>query len=50
MNLVSMERGDPTLYNGTKQLYFEHFNFKFIGGDNHPPEDVLQEKAQEDEG
>ena len=31
-----MERGDPTLYYGTKQLYFGHINFKFTGGGNHP--------------
>ena len=32
MILVSMERGDPTLYHGTKQLYFGLINFKFIRG------------------
>ena len=32
MILVSMERRDPTLYYGTKQLYFGPVNFKFIGG------------------
>ena len=32
MILVSMERGDFTLYYGTKQL----FNFKITGGGNHP--------------
>ena len=38
MILVSMERGDPTLYYGTKQSYFGPVNFKFIrGGGNHPP-------------
>ena len=37
MILVSMERGDPTLYYGTKQLYFGGVNFKFTGGGNHPP-------------
>ena len=31
MILVSMERGDPTLYHGTKQSYFGLVNFKFIG-------------------
>ena len=31
MILVSMERGDPNLYHGTKQLYFGPINFKFIG-------------------
>ena len=36
MILVSMERGDPTLYHGTKQSYFGAINFKFIGGGNHP--------------
>ena len=30
MILVSMERGDPTLYHGTKQSYFRLVNFKFI--------------------
>ena len=34
MILVSMERGDPTLYHGTKQLYFGHVGFKFTGGGN----------------
>ena len=43
MILVSMERGDPTLYYGTKQLYFERVNFKITKGGNHTPqEDVLQ--------
>ena len=37
MILVSMERGDPTLYYGTKQLYFGRVNFKFAGIGNHPP-------------
>ena len=32
MNLVSMEREDPTLYHGTKQSYFRPVNFKFIRG------------------
>ena len=32
MILVSMERGDPTLYHGTKQTYFGPVNFKFIRG------------------
>ena len=32
MILVSMERGDPTLYHGTKQSYFGPVNFKFIRG------------------
>ena len=32
MVLVSMERGDPTLYHGTKQSYFGPVNFKFIKG------------------
>ena len=36
MILVSMERGEPTLYYGTKQLYFGCVNFKFTGGGNHP--------------
>ena len=30
--LVSMERGDPTLYHGTKQTYFGPVKFKFIRG------------------
>ena len=32
MILVPMERGDPTLYYGTKQLYFWRVNFKIKGG------------------
>ena len=36
MILVSMERGDPTIYYGTKQLYFGPDNFKITGGGNHP--------------
>ena len=32
MILVSMERGDPTLYHGTKQSNFGPVNFKFIRG------------------
>ena len=31
MILVSIERGDPILYYGTKQLYFGLVNFKFTG-------------------
>ena len=30
MILVSMERGDPTLYHGIKQSYFRPVNFKFM--------------------
>ena len=30
MILVSMERGDPTLYYGTKKSHFGPINFKFI--------------------
>ena len=41
MILVSMERGDPTLYYGTKHLHFWHVNFKITGDGK---------KAQEDEG
>ena len=36
---VSMERGDLTLYYGTKQLYFGRVNFKYTGGGNPPQED-----------
>ena len=52
MILVSMERRDPILYYGTKQLYFGHINFKFTGGGNHPPPlgRRVTKKAQEDEG
>ena len=53
MILVCMDRGDPTLYYGSKQAYFGHVNFKFIGGGvvtTPPQEDVFQKKAQEDEG
>ena len=32
MILVSMERGDPTLYHGIKQSYFGPVNFKFMRG------------------
>ena len=32
MILVSIERGDPTLYYGTKQSHFGPVNFKFIRG------------------
>ena len=32
MILVPMERGDPTLYHGTKQSYFGPVNFKLIRG------------------
>ena len=45
MILLSMERGDPTLYYGTKQLYFGRVNFKSTGGGT-----TLPKKAQEDEG
>ena len=37
MILVSVERRDPTLYYGTKQLYFGRVNFKFTGGGYHSP-------------
>ena len=32
MILVSMGRGDPTLYHGTKQSYFGPVSFKFMRG------------------
>ena len=35
MILVSMKRGDPTLYHGTNQSYFGPINFKFKWGGNH---------------
>ena len=42
MILVSMERGEPIVYYGAKQLYFGRVNFKFIEGGIHPhQEDVL---------
>ena len=46
MILVSMERGDPTLYYGTKQLYFGHVNFKFTEGPSLGRR--VTKKAQED--
>ena len=47
MVLVSMERRNPTPYDGTKQLYFGPVNFKFTGGGNHPLwEDVLLKKLR----
>ena len=49
MTLVSMERGDLTLYYDTKQLYFGLVNFKFSGGSNHPRK-TCYKMAQEDEG
>ena len=36
MILVSMKREDPTLYYGTKQLYFGRVNFKITGDGNSP--------------
>ena len=47
-----MERGYPTLYYGTKQLYIGRVNFKFTGGGNHPLRKTLykKKKVQEDEG
>ena len=50
MILVLMERGDLTLYYGTKQLYFGRVNFKFTGGGNHPLRKMCYKKAQKDEG
>ena len=50
MILVLMEGRDHTLYYGTKQLYFEHVNFKFTGGGNYPRRKTWYKKAQEDEG
>ena len=53
MILVSTERGDPTLYYDTKQIYFRRVNFKITGGANHPPplgRRVTKKMAQEDEG
>ena len=54
-----MKRRDPTLYYGTKQLYFRRVNFKFTGC-NHPPgrrvtkkkkkKKKKKEEAQEDYG
>ena len=47
MILVSMEKGDPTLYYGTKHLYFGSVNFKFTGGGDHPnQEDILQKGSR----
>ena len=46
MIFVSIVREDPTLYYGTKQLYFGRVNFKFTGVVTNPP----YKKAQEDEG
>ena len=55
MILASMERGDPTLYYGTKQLYFGRVNFKFTGwlAPTPPPPPLgrrVTKKAQKDEG
>ena len=55
MILVSMERKDPTLYYGTKQLYFGCVNFKFTGVVTTPlgrrvTKKKKKKKAQEDEG
>ena len=52
MILVSMERGDPTLYYGTKKTILWGVKFKFTGGGgNHPPLGRrVTKKAQEDEG
>ena len=46
MILVTMERGNPTLYYDAKQLYFGRVNFKFTGSGNPPQEDVLQKKKK----
>ena len=46
-----MEIRDPNLYYGTKLLYFGRVKFNSTGNGNHPSqEDVLQQKAQKDEG
>ena len=51
MILVSMERGDPTLYYGNKQLYFGRVNFKFTEGMvTTSLGRRVTKKAQEDEG
>ena len=50
MILVSMERGDPTLYYGTNHLYFGCANFKFMGVVTVPLRRTCHKKAQEDEG
>ena len=55
MIVVSIERRDPTLYYGTKQLYFGLVNFKFTGGGKHPlgrrvTKKKKKKKAQEDKG
>ena len=47
MILVSMDRGDPTLYYGINQLYFGRVNFKYTGVVTTPPrEDVLQKRLR----
>ena len=49
IKVMSINKTDPTLYYGTKQLYFGRINFKFTGSGNHPPwEDLLQKKTQVD--
>ena len=44
MILVSMDRGDPHLYYGSKQQYFMCVNFKITGGGNQPPSVVVLPK------
>ena len=53
MILVSMERGDPTLYYGKKQLDTLGVSISSSQGmvaSPSPQEDVLQKRVQEDEG
>ena len=46
MILVSMERGDPTLYFwGIKNYTFGRFNFKITGGGNHPLRKTCHKKG-----
>ena len=50
--LVSMDRGSPYLYTGSKYRGIKRFLWKFQEGgcNNHLLEDVLQKIPQEDEG
>ena len=47
---VSFERGDHTLYYGTKQLYTWACQFQVHSDGNHPPPDDVQGSGQGDEG
>ena len=47
MIFLSLERRDPNLYYGIKQLYFGSVKFKFTGGGKHPLRKTCYKKQKQ---